>query len=119
MPEAARLIDERHTAYPKSQSARAQFESELQYSNHPRAAREALNQMDPERDLGWWQSPKNVWPRYWWRMAATWHMVGGYRAELDITDRWRDSADAQWQIVQGTLARRPRPRASGHGPPEE
>ncbi len=113
MPEAARLIDERHTAYPKSQSARAQFESELQYSNHPRAAREALNQMDPERDLGWWQSPKNVWPRYWWRMAATWHMVGGYRAELDITDRWRDSADAQWQIVRGrSLAALGRERAA-------
>jgi len=27
--------------------------------------------------------------------------VGGYRTELDITERWRDSANAQWQIVRG------------------
>jgi DNA-binding SARP family transcriptional activator len=101
MREAARLIDERHTAYPKSQSARAQFERELQYSNHPSAAREILDEMDPERDLGWWQSPKDVWPWYWWLRAATWHMAGGYGAELDITDGWRDSTDAQWQIVRG------------------
>ena len=45
--------------------------------------------------------PEEVWPRYWWRLAATWHMVGGYRTELDITDRWHDSADAGWQIVRG------------------
>jgi DNA-binding SARP family transcriptional activator len=113
MPEAVRLIDERHTAYPKSQSGRAQFESQLQYSNHPRAAREALDQMDPERDLGWWQTPKTVWPRYWWRKAATWHMVGGYREELEITDRWRDSADAPWQVVRGrALAALGRERAA-------
>jgi DNA-binding SARP family transcriptional activator len=101
MSEARRLMEERRAAYPKSHSARAQSERALQHSNHPRAAREVLDQMDPERDLGWWESPKKVWPRYWWRMAATWHMVGGYRTELDITDRWRDSADAEWQIVRG------------------
>jgi hypothetical protein len=101
MAEAGRLIDERRAAYPKSQSARAQFETELQHSNHLRSARGVLNQMNPERDLGWSESPKEVWPRYWWRMAATWHMVGGYRAELEIADRWGDSSDGQWQIVRG------------------
>ena len=34
-------------------------------------------------------------------MAATWHMPGEYRAELDITDRWRDSSDGEWQVVRG------------------
>jgi hypothetical protein len=57
--------------------------------------------MDPERDLGWWYSPAGVWPRYWVRLAGTWHVVGGYREELEITDRWADSSDPEWQIVRG------------------
>ena len=87
-----RLLKQRYTAYPRSSvCAGPTTRASLQFSNQPRAAREILRQMDPERDLGWWNSPEEVWPRYWWQMAATWHMVGGYRAELDITDRWRDS----------------------------
>ena len=39
--------------------------------------------------------------RYWWRMAVTWHMLGEYRAELGITDRWRDSAAWEWQVIRG------------------
>ena len=38
---------------------------------------------------------------YWWRMAATWHMLGDYAAELRITDRWRDSAAVEWQAIRG------------------
>ena len=101
MREALRLLEQRYAAYPRSETARAHYALSLQFSNQPRAAREILLRMSPERDLGWWNSPEEVWPRYWWRMAATWHMVGGYRTELDITERWRDSADAQWQIVRG------------------
>ena len=28
-------------------------------------------------------------------------MLGEYRAELDITDRWRDSAAREWQVMRG------------------
>ena len=101
MAKALQLLEQRYIAYPKSNVAPTHYALSLQFSNQPRAAREILRRMDPERDLGWWNSPEEVWPRYWWRMAATWHMVGGYRAELDITDRWRDSANAQWQMVRG------------------
>ena len=101
MAEALRLLKQRYIAYPRSNVAPTHYASSLQFSNQPRAAREILRRMDPERDLGWWNSPEEVWPRYWWRMAATWHMVGGYRAELDITDRWRDSSNTQWQLVRG------------------
>jgi len=34
-------------------------------------------------------------------MAASWHMLGEYRAELSITDRWRDSATWEWQVARG------------------
>jgi hypothetical protein len=57
--------------------------------------------MDPERDLGWWNSPATAWPVYWLRLAGTWHMVGGYREELEITDRWADSTDPDWQVIRG------------------
>jgi hypothetical protein len=57
--------------------------------------------MNPERDLGWWNNPDEAWARYWSRLAATWHMVGGYREELDITARWRDSTDHDWQTTRG------------------
>ncbi len=49
----------------------------------------------------WRDSAGEVWPRYWWRMAATWHMLGEYHDELDITDRWRDSAASEWQVMRG------------------
>jgi hypothetical protein len=101
MVSAVDLMTQRHTAYPKSASARAQYAQALQFSNQPRAARAVLRAMNPERDMGWWNSPASVWPRYWSRLAATWHMLGGYREELDITDRWEDSTDHDWQIVRG------------------
>ena len=116
MAEALRLHKERYVAYPRSNLAPTHYALSLQFSNQPRAAREVLRRMDPERDLGWWISPEEVWPRYWWRMAATWHMVGGYRAELDITDRWRDSADAGWQIVRGRALSALGRERDGHGP---
>ncbi|MGH7513418.1 MAG: BTAD domain-containing putative transcriptional regulator [Gemmatimonadales bacterium] len=101
MAAAVGLLGQRHDAYPESASARARDAQALQYSNQPRASRAILLTMDPERDLGWWKSPADVWPRYWWRLAGTWHMVGGYREELEITDRWADSTDRDWQIVRG------------------
>jgi hypothetical protein len=101
MAEAVDLLGQRYIAYPRSASARAHYVQGLQFSNQPRAARTILLEMNPERDMGWWNSPVSVWPRYWFRMAATWHMVGGYRQELEIADRWADSSDGAWAIVRG------------------
>jgi tetratricopeptide (TPR) repeat protein len=101
MTGAVGLLRQRHDAYPRSASARAQYAQALQFSNQPRAARAILSRMNPERDLGWWNNPDEAWTRYWSRLAATWHMVGGYREELDITARWRDSTDHDWQMTRG------------------
>jgi DNA-binding SARP family transcriptional activator len=99
--DAVGLMQQRYSAYPKSASARARYAQALQYSNQPRASRDILLAMDPEHDLGWWDSPAGVWPRYWVRLAGTWHMVGGYHEELSITQRWVDSTDPDWQVVRG------------------
>ena len=101
MAKAVDLLEERYRAYPQSMSARAQYAWALQRSNQPRAARAMLRRMDPEHDIGWEESVGDVWPRYWWYMAASEHMLGEYRSELAITARWRDSASRVWQVVRG------------------
>ncbi len=101
MTDAVDLLEQRYMAYPKSASARSQYAVALQFANQPRAARAILLQLSPERDMGWWGRPSSVWPRYWLRLAATWHMAGGYGEELAITDRWRDSTAPGWEIVRG------------------
>jgi DNA-binding SARP family transcriptional activator len=100
MTDAVDLLQQRHAAYPKSASARVQYAVALQFANQPRAARSILLALSPERDMGWWDRPASVWPRYWQRLAATWHMTGRYGEELAITERWRDSTDRGWQIVR-------------------
>ena len=82
MAKAVDLLEERYRAYPQSMSARAQYAWALQRSNQPRAARAMLRRMDPEHDIGWEESVGDVWPRYWWYMAASEHMLGEYRSEL-------------------------------------
>jgi hypothetical protein len=99
--EGLRLYEQRYRAYPRSASAKAHYAWVLHNTNQPRAAVEMLRRLDPERDLGWRDSPEEVWPRYWVGMAASLHILGEYRAELDITDRWRDSAASEWQEVRG------------------
>jgi DNA-binding SARP family transcriptional activator/TolB-like protein len=101
MAEAVRLLGQRYEAYPRSKSARAQYAWALQRSNQPRAAQEMLRRLDPERDLGWRVSPEESRPRYWWHLAASWHVLGEYRTELGVTDRWRDSTTWEWQVVRG------------------
>jgi len=101
MAQSVGLLGQRYGAYPRSASARARFAQALQYSNQPRAARGILLAMNPERDLGWFSDPARVWPRYWQRLAGTWHMMAGYREELHITDRWADSTDPDWQVIRG------------------
>jgi hypothetical protein len=56
--------------------------------------REMLLRVDLERAMEW-----TSW--YWWHMAATWHIQGDHAAELDITDRWRDSAALEWGVTRG------------------
>jgi DNA-binding SARP family transcriptional activator len=99
--EALGFLERRYRAYPRSASARTHYARGLLASNQPRAAREILRRMDPERDMGWYSSPRHVWPRYWWLMAGSWHMLGEYGTELGITDRWRDSAAVEWQVIRG------------------
>jgi DNA-binding SARP family transcriptional activator len=99
--DALRLLGERLEAYPRSSVARVQYAMALQSADQPRAARRILLDMDPERDLMWELSPSEVWPRYWSRLADTWHMTGEYRTELAITDRWRDSTASEWWEVRG------------------
>jgi DNA-binding SARP family transcriptional activator len=98
--EAVDLLGKRLEAYPRSGIARSHYAMALTDANQPRAAREVLLDMDPERDLAWRHSPKQVWPRYWSRLATTYHMTGEYGAELDITDRWLDSAAGEWREVR-------------------
>jgi DNA-binding SARP family transcriptional activator len=100
MAEALRLFGARLEAYPRSGVARTHYTMALIHANQPRAAREILLAMDPERDMGWRSSPEEVWPRYWWRLATTWHMTGEYGSELAITDRWRDSTGGDWRGIR-------------------
>ncbi len=100
MAEAVDLLGARVDAYPRSGIAKSHYAMALEGANRPRAAREILLGMDPERDLGWRSSPEQVWPRYWSRLATTYHMTGEYRSELAITDRWRDSAAGEWREVR-------------------
>ena len=101
MAEGLRLYGLRYSAYPRSASAPTHYAWRLQDANQPRAALEMMRRLDPERDIGWQDSPEEAWPRYWWRMADALHTLGQYRAELDITERWRDSAAWEWQLVRG------------------
>jgi DNA-binding SARP family transcriptional activator len=102
MAEAVRLLGQRYRAYPRSALAGGTYATVgLLPSNQPKAAREILQaareivlRLDPERAVEW-----NSW--HWWRMAATWHMPGNYAAELQITERWRDSAAVEWQVIRG------------------
>ena len=100
MAKAVNLLGARLDEYPRSGIAKSHYAMALEGANRPRAAREILLGMDPERDLGWRYSPKQVWPRYWSRLAPTYHMTGEYRSELAITDRWRDSAAGEWREVR-------------------
>jgi DNA-binding SARP family transcriptional activator len=101
MTKALDLLGQRFRAYPRSHSGKAHYAWSLQNGNQPRAARAILRQIVPERDLGWVVSPERAQARYWQYLAATWHMAGEYRTELDITDRWRDSTDEEWRVARG------------------
>jgi hypothetical protein len=98
---AVDLLGARLEAYPRSGVAKSHYAIGLRSANRPRAAREVLLDMDPERDVMWQSSPEEVWPRYWEWLANTWHTTGEYRPELEITDRWQDSAAWEWREIRG------------------
>ena len=98
MAEAVRLLEQRYRAYPRSVvRAGPLCNTGLQDSNQPRAAREILR----------------AGGRFWSDRIPRRHGVavlvlvahgrylahaGRVSAELGITDRWRDSAAAEWQV---------------------
>jgi len=104
---AVRLLGRRSDAYPDSKSAQWQYAWALLHSNQPRAARELLGRLDPDRDckddshrcIGWF--PGDARGEYWSLVAAADHILGDHRAELGVTDRWRDSTDSRWPVVRG------------------
>jgi hypothetical protein len=99
--EGVSRLEQRYHAYSRSASAQAHYAWVLLGTNHQRAAVGILERLDPERDLGWWDTPADVWPRYWWRLAGARHALREYSAELDVTDRWQDSAASEWQLARG------------------
>ena len=101
MAGALDLLGRRFRAYPRSKPAQVQYARALQLANQPNAARKLLGRLDPEHDLDWMVSDDEVGSRYWSYLAASWHMVGGYRAELEITERWRDSTSPEWLVARG------------------
>jgi hypothetical protein len=99
--EVLRLLQQRYMAYPRSSYAQTTYAVVgLQSSNQPRAALKILRLFDPEHPKGRIPRPEvRAW--YWWHMAAARHTLGEYHGELDITDRWHDSAAGDWYVIRG------------------
>jgi serine/threonine-protein kinase len=97
---AVKLHQQRFQAFPQSKDALSRYIWVLQHSNQPRAARDVIRKLDPERDLGW-LPPGEAQRWYWGRMGELDHTLGDYQAELESTDRWRDSADWEWVTSRG------------------
>jgi TolB-like protein len=104
---AVRLLERRFHAYPQSKAARWQYAWTLVHANQARAARELLQRLDPDRDcgdepqhcLGWFAGDARS--EYWTLVTAADHILGDHRAELAVTDRWRDPTDSRWQLLRG------------------
>jgi hypothetical protein len=73
----------------------------LQFADRPRAVQEILSRLDPELDPGGRHSREEIRAGYWSIMATSHHMLGHYREELEITDRWRDSGNVDWVLIRG------------------
>ncbi len=97
METAVRLLGKSFDAHPRSKRAQGVYAAVLLHSNRPKAAREILRRRDPS---GAPLPPPLHYGQFWF-MAATHHVLGHYRDELDITDRWRDSSDGRWWIIRG------------------
>ena len=100
MATAVRLLGQRYQAYPGSATATRQYESALQRSNQLRAAQRVLRGLGPDLTARPDSSDEDF-GIYWLWLAASHHMLGQYREEIEITDRWHDSSDADWQVTRG------------------
>jgi DNA-binding SARP family transcriptional activator/TolB-like protein len=93
-----RLLRERHEAYPRSNTAQRRYVASLVRNNRPKAALEILRLLDPlDPWFGWAPAPQGHWA---WT-ALSQHMLGQYLAELEVTERWRDSAAYFWPYLRG------------------
>jgi len=102
MATAVGLLGQRHDAYPQSLTAARQFMIGLQTSNQPRAARRILSDLGQGLDPGeGGDLTDENWALYSYALAASHHMLGEYQAEMEITDRWRDSSAERWLITRG------------------
>jgi tetratricopeptide (TPR) repeat protein len=97
MATVTRLLQERHEAYPQSNTAQRRYVASLVRNNRPKAALEILRRLEPlDPWFGWAPAPEGHWA---WT-ALSHHMLGQYRAELEVTDRWRDSAADFWPYLR-------------------
>ncbi|HEY7028469.1 MAG TPA: hypothetical protein VH438_12710, partial [Gemmatimonadales bacterium] len=101
MESAVHLLEQRLEAYPRSLTATRQYANALQVANQPRAAKQILVPLNPDVDFTGRWTPEQGRAAYWSAMAASQHMLAHYDAEIDITDRWRDSASAEWLAIRG------------------
>jgi hypothetical protein len=92
MVEGLRLLAQRYRAYPGSLLAQGTYASTLHHADQPRAALRVLEGVTP---LPQWE------PWFWSTIAGCQHALAEYRAELAITERWRDTAAVEWQWIRG------------------
>jgi DNA-binding SARP family transcriptional activator len=96
METAVRLLGERFKAYPQSRIAQGQYAALLVHFDRPRAAEDVLRRsVLPGGPLTLRPGQHQVWFK-----AAAYHVLGRYRDELDLTERWRDSSDGRWWMIR-------------------
>ena len=83
--EGFRLATEQAALQPRSAYAVYTAGFFAVTSGHPRAARDLLQTLDPNRDLGWISDPAKA--IYWRDYAAAEHLLGDYRSELRHAER--------------------------------
>jgi hypothetical protein len=98
MATVAGLMRARLESYPQSSVAERQYAASLVRTNRPKAALEILRGLDPlDPWWGWAPAPDSYWA---WTAVAR-HLLGQHVAELEITERWRDSAAGTWRYIRG------------------
>ena len=112
--EELRLLEERHLErIPGRASRRRTYAAVAAAVLQPAESRAGDSApVDPDAAVAGART-RPAW--YWWRMAGYRHTLGEYRAELEITERWQDSAAGEWHVIRGPRARRAGPGAGGDG----
>jgi DNA-binding SARP family transcriptional activator len=101
MESAVGFLRQRAEAYPGSLTARRQYAWALQHANQPRTAQTVLERTDPELDPPGRYSREESRTAYWSSVATSHHVLHQYRAEAEVTERWRDSTSPEWFVVRG------------------